>query len=87
MPLVYEDLIFSYERGGNIPVALQWTDRASSTFGGAARFKPHKIRLLGKAGRVGEAQALTVDCALNGTSDVKRAFQEANQTPAGRAQR
>jgi hypothetical protein len=75
------------ERGGNIPVALQWTDRASSTFGGAGRFKPHKIRLLRKAGRVGEAQALTVGCALNETSDVKRACQEANQTPAGRAQR
>jgi len=50
-------------------------------------FRPHKIRLLRKAGRVGEAQTLAVDCALNGTSDVKRACREANQIPAGRAQR
>ncbi|TMP96852.1 MAG: hypothetical protein E6L09_14375 [Verrucomicrobia bacterium] len=87
VPLVYEDLIFAYERSGSIPVALQWTDRASNVFGGAARFKPHKIRLLRKAGRIAEAQTLSVDCALNGTSELKRACQEANQTPAGRAQR
>ena len=82
MPLVYEDLIFAYERTGKVPVALQWTDQASKVFAGAARFKPHKIRLLRKAGRAGEAQALTMDCALNGTTELKRACQEANQTPA-----
>jgi len=84
IPLVYEDLIFAYERTGNVPVALQWTDQASKVFAGAARFKPHKIRLLRKAGRAGEAQALTMDCALNGTTELKRACQEANQTPAAR---
>lgn len=84
VPLVYEDLIFAYERSGNVPVALQWTDQATKVFAGAARFKPHKIRLLRKAGRVGEAQTLTVDCALNGTTELKRACQEANQTPAAR---
>ena len=84
VPLVYEDLIFAYERTGNLPVALQWTDQASKVFSGAARFKPHKIRLLRKAGRVAEAQTLTLDCALNGTTELKRACQEANQTPAGR---
>ena len=83
VPLVYEDLIFAYERGGNIPVALEWTDRATTTFGGAPRFKPHKIRLLRKAGRTVEAQALAVDCALNGSTELKRACQAANQTPAG----
>ncbi len=82
VPLVYEDLIFAYERTGKVPVALQWTDQASKVFAGAARFKPHKIRLLRKAGRAGEAQALTMDCALNGTTELKRACQEANQTPA-----
>jgi predicted Zn-dependent protease len=87
VPLVYEDLIFAYERAGNIPVALSWTDHATKVFAGAPRFKPHKIRLLRKAGRVPEAQTLTVDCALNGTTDLKRACQEANQTPAGRAAR
>ncbi|HMB86610.1 MAG TPA: hypothetical protein VKS62_09510, partial [Methylomirabilota bacterium] len=45
----------------------------------------HKIRLLRKAGRAGEAQALTMDCALNGTTELKRARQEANQTPAALA--
>ena len=84
VPLVYEDLIFAYERTGNVSVALQWTDQASKVFSGAARFKPHKIRLLRKAGRVAEAQTLTLDCALNGTTELKRSCQEANQTPAGR---
>jgi predicted Zn-dependent protease len=84
VPLVYEDLIFAYERTGNLAVALQWTDQASKVFAGAARFKPHKIRLLRKAGRVAEAQTLTLDCALNGTTELKRSCQEANQTPAGR---
>ncbi len=87
VPLVYEDLIFAYERSGNVPVALQWTDQATKVFAGAARFKPHKIRLLRKAGRVAEAQTLTVDCALNGTTELKKACQEANQTPAGPAAR
>jgi tetratricopeptide (TPR) repeat protein len=85
VPLVYEDLIFAYERVNNIPVALQWTDQATKVFAGAARFKPHKIRLLRKAGRTAEAQTLTVDCALNGTTEVKKACEAANQTPAGRA--
>ncbi len=84
VPLVYEDLIFAYERVNNLPVALQWTDQATKVFAGAARFKPHKIRLLRKAGRTAEAQTLTVDCALNGTSELKRACEAANQTPAGR---
>src|SRR6185437_1213264 len=47
--------------------------------------KPHKIRLLRKAGRTAEAQTLTVDCALNGTTELKKACEAANQTPAGRA--
>ena len=85
VPLVYEDLIFAYERVNNIPVALQWTDQATKVFAGTPRFKPHKIRLLRKAGRTAEAQTLTVDCALNGTTEVKKACEAANQTPAGRA--
>ena len=83
---VYEDLIVANEGAGDILVALEWTDRASKTFGGAPRWTPHKIRLLRKAGRVAEAGALAVDCSLN-APDWKRACQEANQTPAGRAQR
>lgn len=85
VPLVYEDLIFAYERVNNIPVALQWTDQATKVFAGTPRFKPHKIRLLRKAGRTAEAQTLTVDCALNGTTELKKACEAANQTPAGRA--
>jgi len=33
------------------------------------------------------APTLTVACALDGTTELKRACQEANQTPAGRARR
>ena len=84
VPAVYEDLIVFNEAGGGLPAALDWTDRASKTFGGAPRWTPHKIRLLRKTGRVAEANALAIDCSLN-APDFKRACQEANQTPPGRA--
>jgi hypothetical protein len=84
VPAVYEDLIVFSEAGGGLPAALDWTDRASKTFGGAPRWTPHKIRLLRKTGRVAEANALAIDCSLN-APDFKRACQEANQTPPGRA--
>jgi predicted Zn-dependent protease len=86
VPNVYEDLILANEGAGDILVALEWTDRASKTFGGAPRWTPHKIRLLRKAGRAAEAGTLAVDCSLN-APDWKRACQEANQTPVGRAKR
>lgn len=86
VPNVYEDLIVAHEGVGNLPVALQWTDQASKTFGGAPRFLPHRIRLLRKSGRVTEANSATVDCSLNAT-DWKRLCQEANATPVGRAAR
>jgi predicted Zn-dependent protease len=84
VPAVYEDLIVFNEAGGGLPAALDWTDRASKTFGGAPRWTPHKIRLLRKSGRVAEANTLAIDCSLN-APNFKRACQEANQTPAGRA--
>jgi hypothetical protein len=84
--LVYEEFIFTQEREGNVMVALDWTDRASKTFGGAPRWTPHKIRLLRKAGRVAEASTLVLTCSVS-TPDWKRPCQEANQTPVGRAQR
>ena len=80
MPNVYEDLIVAHEGAGNLPAALEWTDQASKTFGGAPRWMPHKIRLLRKTGRVAEANTAT-DCSLNAT-DWKRLCQEANATPA-----
>jgi beta-barrel assembly-enhancing protease len=83
---VYEELILTQERTGNVTVALDWTDRASKTFGGASRWTPHKIRLLRKAGRVAEAGTLALNCSVS-TPDWKRPCQEANQTPVGRAQR
>jgi hypothetical protein len=82
---VYEELILTQERSGNVTVALDWTDRASNTFGGAARWTPHKIRLLRKAGRVAEAGTLALSCSVS-TPDWKRPCQEANQTPTGRVQ-
>jgi hypothetical protein len=86
VPNVYEDLIVAHEAAGNLPVALQWTDQASKTFGGAPRFLPHRIRLLRKTGRVAEANRATIDCSLNAT-DWRRFCQEANATPAGRVSR
>jgi predicted Zn-dependent protease len=83
VPAVYEDLIVFNEAGGSLPAAMDWTDRASKTFGGGPRWTPHKIRLLRKTGRVAEANTLAIDCSLK-TPDYKRACQEANQTPAGR---
>ncbi|MGH7396648.1 MAG: M48 family metalloprotease, partial [Candidatus Rokuibacteriota bacterium] len=86
VPNVYEDLIVAYEGAGSFSAALQWTDQASKAFGGSPRFMPHRIRLLRKTGRVAEAGTATADCSLNAT-DWKRLCQEANATPAGRAQR
>jgi hypothetical protein len=71
---------------GNVAVALDWTDRASKTFGGAPQWTPHKIRLLRKAGRVAEAGTLALSCSVS-TPDWKRLCQEANQTPTGRVER
>jgi Zn-dependent protease with chaperone function len=84
--LIYEELILTQERMGNVTVALDWTDRASKTFGGAPRWTPHKIRLLRKAGRVAEAGALALSCSVS-TPDWKRLCQEANQTPTSRVER
>ena len=86
VPNVYEDLIVAHEGAGNLPAALEWTDQASKTFGGAPRWMPHKIRLLRKTARVAEANSATIDCSLN-APDWKRLCQEANATPAGRAAR
>ena len=86
VPNVYEDLIVAHEGAGNLPAALEWTDQASKTFGGAPRWMPHRIRLLRKTGRVAEANNVTIDCSLNAT-DWKRLCQEANATPAGRSAR
>jgi len=86
VPGVYEDLIVAHEGAGNLPAALEWTDQASKTFGGAPRWMPHKIRLLRKTARVAEANTATIDCSLN-APDWKRLCQEANATPAGRAAR
>jgi tetratricopeptide (TPR) repeat protein len=80
VPNVYEDLIVAHEGAGNLPAALEWTDQASKTFGGAPRWMPHKIRLLRKTGRVAEANTATIDCSLNAT-DWKRLCHEANAIP------
>lgn len=80
-PQIYDDLIAYYEQAPNISTALTWTDKASSVFGGAPRWRPVKIRLLRKAGKTSEADAQTLDCSLN-TPDWRRLCQDANQTPA-----
>jgi beta-barrel assembly-enhancing protease len=86
VPEIYDAMIFDYERAGSFPVALDWTNKASAAFGGAPRWTPTKIRLLRKVGRTAEAEALSLSCAVD-TPDFKRQCQEANTTPAGRAQR
>ncbi|HYB44434.1 MAG TPA: M48 family metalloprotease [Candidatus Methylomirabilis sp.] len=84
VPVVYEGVILATEQAGQVTTALGWAERASKTFGGAPQWTPHRIRLLRKLGRVSEAGTLTLDCAVN-SPEWKRACQEANQTPAGRA--
>jgi beta-barrel assembly-enhancing protease len=86
VPQIYEEMISHYEQAGNIDVALNWTDKASVTFGKAPRWTPTKIRLLRKAGRTGDAETLTLSCSVD-TPEWKRPCQKANQTPAGRGQR
>lgn len=86
VPQIYEEMISHYEQAGNIGVALNWTDKASATFGKAPRWTPTKIRLLRKAGRTADAETLTLSCSVD-TPEWKRLCQKANQTPAGRGQR
>jgi Zn-dependent protease with chaperone function len=78
---IYDDLIAFYEQAANIPTALTWTDKASSVFGGAPRWRPVKIRLLRKAGKTSDADTQTLECSVK-EPDWRRLCQEANQTPA-----
>ena len=80
-PQIYDDLIAVHEQAHNIPTALTWTDKASSVFGGAPRWRPVKIRLLRKAGKTSDADAQTLDCSVN-APDWRRLCQDANQTSA-----
>ena len=79
---VYDEMIMVNERRGNLKAALEWTDKASTTFGEAARWTPTKIRLLRKVGRVQEASTLTLKCTFD-TPEWRKLCQEANQTPPG----
>ena len=83
---VYDEIILVNERQGNVTAALAWTDKASTTFGEAARWTPTKIRLLRKSGRVQEAAVLTLKCTVD-TPEWRRLCQEANQTTPGSAAR
>lgn len=82
VPQIFEEVILTYERAGNVTTALTWTDRASATFGESPRWTPTKIRLLRKAGRTADANSLTLNCSVN-TPEWRRQCQEANATPAG----
>jgi predicted Zn-dependent protease len=86
VPQIYEEMIFTHERGGDITAALAWTDKASTTFGEAPRWTPTKIRLLRKAGRTAEASALAVKCSVD-TPEWRHQCQEANATPAAQSPR
>ncbi|HWW92993.1 MAG TPA: M48 family metallopeptidase [Vicinamibacteria bacterium] len=77
--LVYQELIDIHERSGNIKEALGWTDKASRVFADDPQWRPHKIRLLRKAGRVAEAAVATQECSLK-TPDWKSLCERANRT-------
>jgi hypothetical protein len=77
--LVYEELIDVHERSGNIKEALGWTDKASRVFADDPQWRPHKIRLLRKAGRVAEAAVATQEYLLK-TPDWKDLCERANRT-------
>jgi len=77
--LVYQELIDVHERAGNIKEALGWTDKASRVFADDPQWRPHKIRLLRKAGRVAEAAVATQECSLK-TPDWKSLCERANRT-------
>ena len=83
---IYEEMLLAQERSGRFDAAVQWTDKASTTFGEADRWVPHKIRLLRKLGRENEASALMLKCTVE-TPDWRHQCQEANQTPLVRATR
>jgi Zn-dependent protease with chaperone function len=85
VPQIYDAMIVDYERSGNFAVALDWTNKASTAFGGAPRWIPPKIRLLRKLGRTVEAETLALNCAVS-APDFKHDCQEANKTPARRPQ-
>lgn len=82
VPEIYDAMILDYEQAGTFSTALDWANKASTTFGGAPRWIPPRIRLLRKLGRIPEAESLAVNCAVN-TPDFKRECQEANKTAAG----
>jgi predicted Zn-dependent protease len=77
--LLYEELIDVHERAGNIQAALGWTDKASEVFADAGQWRPHKIRLLRKAGRAAEAAVVTRECSLK-SPEWKGPCERANRT-------
>lgn len=79
--LVYTELVSIHERAGNVAGALDWASRASEVFEGAPQWQPERIRLLRKAGRPGEAQLATVECAVR-TPEWKAPCEKANRTEA-----
>lgn len=80
---VYEALIDAEEARGKLESALAWTNKASEVFGEADRWRPTKVRVLRKLGRVDEATALTLKCAVE-SPEWKRACYDANQVPPQR---
>jgi Zn-dependent protease with chaperone function len=77
--LLYEELIDVHERVRNFPAALGWADKASDVFAEDPQWRPHKIRLLRKAGRNAEAMAATRECSLK-APEWKGLCDRANRT-------
>jgi tetratricopeptide (TPR) repeat protein len=79
IPQIYEEVILAYEQAGSFAAALEWADKASAAFGESPRWMPTKIRLLRKAGRAKEAEALALKCAVE-SPEWRRYCQESNKT-------
>jgi hypothetical protein len=76
---IYDAMIDQMESQRDYAGALQWTDKAITTFGDSETWWPTKIRLLRKSGRTADATALTLECTVK-TPSIRQKCQDANAT-------
>lgn len=75
---IYVTFVETHERAGNLPLALQWVDKAGAAFGDSPQWAPDRIRILKKMGKSKEAFALMMKCSLE-TPEIRRDCQAAGQ--------
>lgn len=76
---VYREAIAINEQSGKYQVALDLVNEAGKAFGDAPEWAPDRIRLLKKAGKKNEAQALALKCAVD-TPQLRKACYEAGKS-------